>query len=101
MYNLFSVNVHFVVKLLLNLSVVDVFIDFPLKFEEYMKLYVDCFRFEYPRTSRTLCPNNNYYSPHHQSVGSTSEVIVSVSTASPYNLSFSLRVSQETNFSIK
>lgn len=56
--------------------------------------------FEYARTSRTLCPDSNYYSPHIQRVGNVNDVIVSVSTASPYGLNFSLHVSHETNFSI-
>ncbi|XP_069691138.1 SID1 transmembrane family member 1-like isoform X2 [Periplaneta americana] len=57
--------------------------------------------FEYARTSRTLCPDNNYYAPHHHSTGSTNEVIVSVSSASPRNLSFSLRVDEEKDFFIE
>ncbi|KDR19041.1 SID1 transmembrane family member 1-like [Zootermopsis nevadensis] len=57
--------------------------------------------FQYSRTSRTLCPDNNYYSPHHQGVGRTNVVTVSVSTASPYNVTFSLCVGQEDNFSVK
>jgi hypothetical protein len=60
-----------------------------------------CFRFEYARTSRTLCPDYTYPSPHSQGVGYGNEIIVSVSTASPYNLNVSLLVSQETDFSIK
>jgi hypothetical protein len=74
---------------------------FLLKFREYLKHCLDCFSFEYARTSRTLCPDNNYYSPHNRSIENVNDVIVSVSTASPYSLNFSLLVSQETNFSIR
>lgn len=56
--------------------------------------------FEYVRTSRTLCPDYTYPSPHSQGVGYSNEVIVSVSTASPHNLTVSLLVSQEIYFSI-
>jgi len=56
--------------------------------------------FEYARTSRTLCPDYTYPSPHSQGVGYGNEVIVSVSTASPHNLNVSLLVSQEIDFSI-
>jgi hypothetical protein len=65
------------------------------------KMVFDCFSFEYARTSRTLCPDINYYSPRYQGVGYSNEVIVSLSTASPYNLNVSLLVSQENDFSIK
>jgi hypothetical protein len=77
--------------------------DILFKFQEYLnlKLDVDCFSFEYTRTSRTLCPDYSYSSPHYQGVGYSNEVIVSVSTASPYNLNVSLYVSQETDFPIK
>ncbi|PNF38902.1 SID1 transmembrane family member 1 [Cryptotermes secundus] len=57
--------------------------------------------FEYVHTSRTLCPNSNYDSLNIQRVGNVNDVIVSVSTARPYNLNFSLLVSHETNFSIR
>ncbi|PSN48776.1 SID1 transmembrane family member 1 [Blattella germanica] len=48
--------------------------------------------FEYARTSRTLCADNNYYLPHSTVLKSNpNEVIVSVSTSSPKNVTFSLQ----------
>ena len=61
-----------------------------------------CCRFEYDRTSRTLCPDNNYYLPYlHAFRTNPNDVIVSISTASPANLTFSLRVTLEEDFMIQ
>ncbi|XP_066991155.2 SID1 transmembrane family member 1 [Anabrus simplex] len=49
--------------------------------------------YQYERTSRTLCPDNNYYLTQSKELRVTSQdVIVSISTASPHNLTVQLTV---------
>ncbi|GLH03025.1 Sid-1-related C [Gryllus bimaculatus] len=57
-------------------------------------------RREYYRTNRTLCPDNNYYL-ESQLTASSRDVIVSISTASPHNVTFSLLVKTVDNFFVQ
>nr|CAD7413899.1 unnamed protein product [Timema poppensis] len=56
---------------------------------------ISSLRHSYNRTSRTLCPDNNYYEPNENS-----ELIVGVSTSSMNNVYFSLLVQLEKNFTV-
>ncbi|CAG2054208.1 unnamed protein product, partial [Timema podura] len=57
--------------------------------------FLNICRHSYNRTSRTLCPDNNYYEPKENS-----ELIVGVSTSSINNVYISLLVQLEKNFTV-